>query len=142
MQRVGQRDVDQIHMRIGKKFLQFGVRRHTRHVDLLPRRAEIALNTAPVSFEPLWIARIDGSYADSAQPLVGEPVNPSHETNAHNANANHRGASSGVRVARSRLTSWAGRPSPLSWNKSAKRISTAPANAAGTNQILLQACTT
>src|SRR5689334_10375254 len=138
--RRGKRDIDQVDVRISQNVIQVRVGSDTFQVDLIAGRAKVALNSSPVAGQPLGIPRADGGHAGTSQPLVGEPVNPTHEADAYEPDPNHRGASSGSRVERSRSTSCGARPSPFSWNSTAKRIITTAAMAAGTSQMLFQSC--
>ena len=140
MQECGQRDVDKLDLGVAQQVVEIGVRIDSRKIDLLAWRPEVALDIAPIAGESLGNAFTDGDHLYSAKAVVREPMNPANETNANNANANHRGASSGIRVARSISTSVRGRPSPRSWNNNANRTITTTAIAAGTSQMLCQSC--
>src|SRR5436190_23731331 len=105
MQKCGKCDVDKFDLGVAQQVVEIGVRIDPRKIDLLAWRPEVALDIAPIACESLGNAFTDGDHLYSAKAVVGEPMNPANESNTNNANASHRGASSGIRVALSISTS-------------------------------------
>src|SRR5262245_53268142 len=126
MQRSGQCDVHEIHVRIGQQLVELGVCSYVLQIHLLAGGPKVALNAGPISGAPLFVARANRRHASSGHALIRKPVNPPHESDAGQSNAYHRGASSGERVDSS-METCRSRPSPRSWNNSANRIITKPA---------------
>ena len=58
-------------------------------IDFLAGRAEIALDAAPVAGEPALVARADGGDLHALRLLVREVVNPTHEADADETDAEH-----------------------------------------------------
>jgi hypothetical protein len=77
-----QAQIDQVDFRIAKQFLDVAVLRQSRRIDLLARRPEIALDTAPIARQLLRIASTNRRQLHSLRLLVGKVVNPAHKADA------------------------------------------------------------
>src|SRR5262245_56531599 len=82
-------DVDQIDFRVREQVVQALVLLNPSQIDHLARRAEVSADGAPVPRELGLIAAADCGELCALEVLVGKEVNPAHEADADEADADH-----------------------------------------------------
>src|SRR6185312_8725640 len=89
VQRRRQADVDQVDLRIGDQVLPLFVASDVAQFHDGARRAEVALNPAPVAGEFLFVASADRGYLGASHLLVGQVMDHAHEADADDSDSYH-----------------------------------------------------
>ena len=84
-----QAKIDDVDRRVGEQRVERVIRVDALQIHLLPRRAKVAFDGAPVAGELLGIAGADGPHLGAANTLGRLIMNHPHEADAGDAEVDH-----------------------------------------------------